>query len=71
MRINLSPREIEILELIILEFTTSEIADKVHLSTETIKSHRHSLLRKLKARNVAGLVRRAFEYGMVSADRTG
>ena len=57
---NLSRRETQILNLIILEYTTTEIAGKLYVSTDTIKSHRKNLLRKLSARNVAGLVRRAF-----------
>ncbi len=69
MHIHLSPREAEVLELIIQEHTTTEIAQHLNLSPDTIKSHRQNLLNKLKARNVAGLVRRAFEYGMVSSDR--
>ena len=70
MQIELSPRESEILELIILEYTTAEIAEKLFVSHETVKSHRQNLLHKLKARNAAGLVRRAFEYGIVSSDRS-
>lgn len=63
---SLSPREVQILELIILEYTTSEIAKRLYLSSETVKTHRRHLLEKLNARNVAGLVRRAFEYEYVS-----
>ena len=65
MRYVLSEREMEILKLIISEYTTSEIASKLSLSKETIKTHRRHLLNKCCARNVAGLVRRAFEYGLV------
>ena len=63
--INLSLREIEILELIIEEYTTPEIALKLHLSSETVKTYRRNLLHKLKVRNVAGMVRRAFEWEIV------
>ena len=63
---SLSPREVQILELIILEYTTSEIAKRLYLSSETVKTHRRHLLEKLNARNVAGLVRRAFENEYVS-----
>jgi DNA-binding CsgD family transcriptional regulator len=62
---SLSARETEILKLIIYEYTTPEIAGKLFVSKETIKTHRKHLLNKLCARNVAGLVRRAFEYNMV------
>jgi DNA-binding CsgD family transcriptional regulator len=60
MHIRLSKREEEILQLIIWEHTTEEIANALCLSMETIKSHRKNLLGKFRARNVAGLVRRAF-----------
>ena len=65
-KIILTPREIEILILIILECTTSEIAEKLSLSYETIKTHRKHLFYKFNAKNVAGLVRRAFEHQIVS-----
>ena len=58
----LSNREVEILQLIVSEYTTSEIADKLHLSRETVKAHRKNLRNKFEVRNVAGLIRRASEY---------
>ena len=64
MKIGLSTRELEILRLIILEYTTKEIAVRLFVSAETIKSHRKHLLHKLRARNVAGMVRKAFEYNL-------
>ncbi len=64
MKIGLSSREMEVLRLIIMEFTTNEIAMRLFLSAETVKSHRKSLLNKLHARNVAGIVRKAFEYNI-------
>lgn len=67
MTASLSNREVQILELIIDEHTTSEIATKLCLSKETVKTHRKHLLRKLEARNVVGLVRRAFQYNLVTA----
>lgn len=66
--VGLSTREEEVLTLIICEYTTDEIAKKLFLSTETIRSHRKNLLQKLQARNVAGLVRRALQYRVVSLD---
>lgn len=65
MKHNLSKRETEVLQLIMMEYTTSEIAGKLYLSIETIKSHRKNLLMKFKARNVAGLVRRATEINLI------
>lgn len=63
---DLTPREMEVLELICQELTASEIADKLSLSTRTIDGHRNNLLRKIGARNTAGLVKFAIVNGIVS-----
>jgi DNA-binding NarL/FixJ family response regulator len=52
----LSPREIEILQLICLQKTTTEIADHLFLSPRTVEGHRNNLLLKTESRNIAGLV---------------
>lgn len=52
----LSPREIEILQLICLQKTTSEIAEELFLSPRTVEGHRNNLLLKTESRNIAGLV---------------
>jgi DNA-binding NarL/FixJ family response regulator len=62
----LSNREKEVLKLIIDEFTTQEIADKLFISFATVESHRHNILLKLGARNTAGMVRIALEYELLS-----
>lgn len=61
----LTAREKEILNLIIQEFTTEEIATKIFISTKTVESHRSNLIQKLGVKNTAGLVRVAFEKGLV------
>lgn len=61
----LTSREKEILNLIIKEFTTDEIASQLFLSTKTVESHRSNLIQKLGVKNTAGLVRVAFEKGLV------
>ena len=61
MRNQLSLRETQILELIAFEYSTNEIADQLFISPHTVVSHRRHLLTKMRARNTAGLVRRAFE----------
>ena len=58
-------REKEILALIIKEFTTEEIAEKIFLSAKTVESHRSNLMQKLGVKNSAGLVRVAFEKGLI------
>jgi DNA-binding NarL/FixJ family response regulator len=52
----LSNREINVLELICEQFTTSEIAEKLFISPRTVEGHRNNLLLKTQSKNVAGLV---------------
>jgi len=61
----LTPREKELLKLIVDGFTNIEIADKMILGVETINSYRKNLLCKLGARNTAVLVRMAIEEKLV------
>ena len=60
----LTNREKEILALIIKEYTSDEIAEKIFLSIKTVESHRSNLMQKLGVKNSAGLVRVAFEKGL-------
>ena len=62
---NLTRREKEIIELIVNEYTTNEIAEKLFISEKTVETHRKNLLQKLNARNTAGLVRIAMEKGLL------
>jgi DNA-binding NarL/FixJ family response regulator len=64
-KILLSEREKEILTLIADEFTTQEIAQKLHLSFKTVEGHRRNLFSKLNVRNAAGLVRVALENNLL------
>ncbi len=57
----LTPREKELLKLIVQGNTNHEIADKMCLGVETINSYRKNLLLKLGAKNTAVLVRMALE----------
>lgn len=47
------------------EYTITMIADKLFISHHTVISHRKKLLAKLQVKNVAGLVRRGFELGLL------
>jgi DNA-binding NarL/FixJ family response regulator len=62
----LTRREKEVLQLIIQECSTEEIASKLYISDTTVISHRKSLLRKLNVKNAAGLVRAAYEYNLLA-----
>ena len=61
----LSRREKQVLQLIVSEKTTAEIAEELFISFGTVETHRRNLLMKLNARNVAGLVRMALEYNLL------
>lgn len=63
---NISGREKEVLTLIAYEHNSREIAQELFISEHTVISHRKNLLEKMNARNTAGLVRRAFEVGILS-----
>tara|TARA_R110002049_G_scaffold120471_10_gene274922 strand:- start:4650 stop:5291 length:642 start_codon:yes stop_codon:yes gene_type:complete len=61
----LTSREKEILQLIVQEKTTKEIAETLFLSEKTIESHRSNLYLKLGVKNVVGLVKRAIELDLL------
>jgi DNA-binding NarL/FixJ family response regulator len=59
--VSLTDRELEVLELIVNEFTNQEIADKLFISVRTVDAHRRNLLQKTGAKNTAGLVKYAIK----------
>ena len=61
----LSPREHEILKLIAEGSTSKEIAHQLHISVQTVDTHRANLMTKLAVRNVAGLVLYAVRNGLI------
>jgi DNA-binding NarL/FixJ family response regulator len=65
----LSPREREVLTLIAQGQTSKEIASALGVSFGTVDTHRTNLMRKLKIRNVAGLVVYAFRAGLIEVPR--
>ncbi|HSO77712.1 MAG TPA: response regulator transcription factor, partial [Bacteroidales bacterium] len=61
----LTPRETDLLRLIVDGFTNQEIAAKLFLGVETVNSYRKNLLFKLNARNTAVLVKIALEEKLI------
>jgi DNA-binding NarL/FixJ family response regulator len=61
----LTSREQELLRYIVDGYTNQEIADKLFLSVETIKSYRKNLILKLGAKNSMMLVRIAIEKKLI------
>lgn len=61
----ISSREIEVLKLIAMEYSTNEVADKLFVSVNTIESHRKNLMKKLDVKNVVGLIKFAMRHKLV------
>lgn len=59
MKTLLTRREKEVLELIVAEYTTKEIAKMLYISSCTAETHRLNIIHKLGVRNTAGIVREA------------
>lgn len=64
--VNLSDRELEVLELISQGLTNNEIADKIFLSSHTIATHRKNLMKKFKAKNNVDLVISAIKENFIA-----
>ena len=64
--VSLTRREQEVLQLIINEYTTKEIAEKLFISSCTAETHRLNIMHKLGVRNTAGLVREALRRELYS-----
>jgi len=63
--VSLTPREQEVVRLIIQEFTAPEISDKLFISRETVDSHRKNIRKKLQVRNTAGIVRETIRLNLI------
>lgn len=61
----ITTREMEILHDIAAGQASKEIAARMGISVKTVESHRSSLLRKMKARSAAELIRFAVRHGLV------
>ncbi|CAM3973336.1 MULTISPECIES: response regulator [Flavobacterium] len=61
----ITPRELEVLQLIIEEKTTSEIAEILKLSSYTVEGYRKNLLLKTGSSNVVGLIKHAIKINLM------
>jgi two-component system response regulator FixJ len=62
----LTPREVEIFDLVVQGFTSQAIAAKLTLSPRTIESYRAQVMEKMKAESVAVLIRQAIRLGRIT-----
>jgi two-component system response regulator NreC len=61
----LSERELEVLRLLALGHTNSEIAERLYISSRTVETHRANLQGKLGISGRPQLVRYALEHGVI------
>ena len=62
---NLTERELEVLKLVAKECSTSEIADQLHISVNTVETYRKNLLKKINVKNAVGLALYAVKYKII------
>ena len=64
----LTPREREVLQLVVEGKSSAEIASTLSLSVKTVETYRSRLLHKLDIRDIPGLVKFAIQHGLTPLD---
>ncbi|MDN5850535.1 MAG: response regulator transcription factor [Nitrococcus sp.] len=64
----LTPRQRQILQLIVEGKTSKAIAQMLHVSIKTVDAHRAELMRRLDIHDIAGLVRYAVRTGIIAPE---
>jgi two-component system response regulator FixJ len=62
----LTPRQIEIFDLVADGFTSQAIATRLNISVRTVDSYRAEVMEKMQADSVATLVRQAIRLGRIA-----
>ena len=62
----LTPREREVLMLVSQGYTSSEIAQRLSISTRTVEGHRARGMQRLELRTTADLIRYALQHGFLT-----
>ncbi len=68
IELSLTPRERNVLLLLVEGFTTKEIASELSVSPKTIETHRAHLMEKLGVESVAALIKFALRQGLINLD---
>lgn len=63
--IPLTTRELEIIKLIVKDYSSQEIADKLFISIRTVETHRKNIMVKLHAKSIIGLVHYAIQNHLI------
>ena len=67
--VQLSKRELQIIQYIAEGYTNSQIAAIIYLSNHTVNTHRKNIMKKLGVNNTAGIVMYAVKTQMVSPNQ--
>jgi two-component system, LuxR family, response regulator FixJ len=62
----LTPREVEVLDLVVQGYTSEAIAERLEISTRTVEGYRVQIMNKMQAESVAVLVRQAIRLNLIS-----
>ena len=65
--IQLTKREVEVLNDISDGLKSQEIADKLFISERTVEAHRGNIMKKLQAKNMAELIKKAMTLGLIKS----
>jgi two-component system response regulator FixJ len=63
----LTPREAEVLLLVVEGYTSQTIGERLGISTRTVEGYRVQLMEKMQAESIAVLVRQAIRLGLIAA----
>jgi DNA-binding NarL/FixJ family response regulator len=64
----LTPREKEILQLMLREFSNEKIAEKLFISIRTVETHRRNIFTKTNTKNVVSLIKYAMKHGLTKSE---
>jgi DNA-binding NarL/FixJ family response regulator len=62
----LSERELEVITLISLEYSGKEISEQLFITLNTVETHRKNIMKKLKIKNVIGIVKYALKNNLIN-----
>ncbi|MGB0910539.1 MAG: response regulator transcription factor [Nitrospirales bacterium] len=62
---SLTTRQKEILRLVAQGYTNREVGERLDISVRTVEVHRFNLMRRLRVRNVAQLLRQAIALQLI------
>lgn len=65
--LQLTSRELEVLQLVAEGKANKETADLLHISIKTVEKHRHQVMKKLDLPNTASLTRYAIAHGIIES----